>query len=358
MQANDPPDGGSQRIRGPMKPLVCPGRRRNDEARQSEQGGDMRTTLRVISVAMFAGALATFAAGAAHAQGVEGDGCSATVNGADPSTLTEDDPLKVDKDDTVDLVGTAPSGGRNETEVFVIVAGVRVPVSDSEGSGSEWGDTVDIPSVITDLAPGTYRVEADASGSGWSCEGSGYVEVDGGPFTAAMAVGAGLFVGGAVLARRALGRKSPTGDLKAMMAKVRPGGADQVPNLKHDPRPGTMVSAVMVAATAAAAALAASGAVELPESLIGLAAPAATAGARGDRVWLRGRPVGGFFGGLLLGLGLALIVHQFGVWPLDTTQGLAFPLASAVLWAVRGGIGRAFTVSVTVTPTTEQERAE
>src|SRR5688500_15483374 len=97
---------------------------------QSEQGGNMRTTLRVIGVTLFAGALVTFVAGAAYAQGVEG-GCEAQVNGEDPSTLTEDDPLEVDKDDTVDLVGLAPpsvSGGSNKTEVWVVVAGVRVPV--------------------------------------------------------------------------------------------------------------------------------------------------------------------------------------------------------------------------------------
>ncbi|MGH2729231.1 MAG: hypothetical protein ACRDJI_01335 [Actinomycetota bacterium] len=317
----------------------------------------MRTTLRMIGVTLFAGALVTAVAGAAYAQGVEG-GCTATVNGADPSTLTEDDPLEVDKDDTVALVGTAPSGGRNTTETWVIVAGVRVPVSDSDGSGTEWGDTVDIPSVITDLAPGIYRVEGEASGSsGWSCEGSAYVEIDGGPFTAAMALGAGLFVVGALLARRALGKTKPGGDLKAMMAKVRPGLRDQVPNLKHDPRPGMRLTAAMAGATAVAAVLAAT-AVELPESLIGLAAPAAAAGAGGDRVWLRGRPVGGVFGGLLMGLGLALIIHQFGVWPLDTTQGLAFPLASAVLWAVRGGIGRAFLASTTTAAPPAEESSE
>jgi hypothetical protein len=315
----------------------------------TEQGGDMRSTLHGIGVTLFAAALVTFVAGAAYAQGVEG-GCTATVNEADPSTLTDDDPLKVDKDDTVDLAGTAPpgvSGGRNQTDVYVIVLGVRVPVSDSEGSGAEWGDTVDIPSVITDLAPGVYRVEGEASGNGWSCEGSGYVEVEGGPFTAAMGLGAGLFVVGALLARKALGKTSPGGDLRATMAKLKPGVRDQVPNVKHDPRPGTRLTAAMGAATAVVAVLAASGGLGLPESLIGLAAPTAAVGARGDRVWLKGRTGSGFFGGLLMGLGLALIIHQFGVWPLDTAQGLAFPLASAVLWAVRGRIGRAFLVSST-----------
>ncbi|MGH8927927.1 MAG: hypothetical protein ACRDWH_06220 [Acidimicrobiia bacterium] len=30
-----------------------------------------------------------------------------------------------------------------------------------------------------------------------------------------------------------------------------------------------------------------------------------------------GRPVLGFFGGMLLGLGAAVLIQQFGLWPLD-----------------------------------------
>jgi hypothetical protein len=314
----------------------------------------MRVGLRVIGVTLFALMVVALTSAAAYGQGVDG-GCSATVNEEDPSALTEDDPLKVEDDDTVDLVGTVPpdvSGNRVEskTEVYVIVAGFRVPVEDEEGSGEEWGDTIDIPNVIADLAPGIYRVEGEASSpaGGWNCEGSAYVDVDGGPFTAAAAVGAGVFVVGALLTDRGLGRRRRGAEVQTVMAKVRPALGEQVPDLEHDPRPGRGLSLAMVVATAALAALAALEIVELPESLLGATAPAA-AGVSYDRVWLRGRPVGGFFGGLLMGLGIAVVLHQLDVWPLDTTQGLAFPLATGVLWAIRGWIGRAFLVVPTTT---------
>lgn len=310
----------------------------------------MRATVRVFGVALSAVAIVALTSTAAFGQGVDG-GCTATVNDEDPSALTEDDPLKVDEDDTVDLVGTVPpdGGGSSKTEVYVIVAGFRVPVEDEQGTGEEWGDTVEVPNAIADLAPGIYRVEGEASGTGgWNCEGSAYVDVDGGPFTAAAAAGAGLFVVGALLADRGLGKRR-RGDVQAVMAKIRPGLRDQVPDLEHDPRPGSVFSLVFLVAIGALAALAAFEVVELPEALLGATAPVAAARVDYDRVWLRGRPVVGFFGGLLMGLGIALVLHQLDVWPLDTTQGLAFPVAAAVLWAIRGWIGRAFLV---VSPTT------
>jgi peptidoglycan/LPS O-acetylase OafA/YrhL len=50
----------------------------------------------------------------------------------------------------------------------------------------------------------------------------------------------------------------------------------------------------------------------------------------------RGRPVLGFFGGLLLGLGGALFIQQAGLWPLDPALVYGLPGALAVLGALWG----------------------
>ncbi|MDJ0925594.1 MAG: hypothetical protein QNJ77_13630 [Acidimicrobiia bacterium] len=131
-------------------------------------------------------------AGAAWAQGVTG-GCRATVNGQTPDTLTRTNPLVVSKGDTVDLVGMVPAAAGSgdvpsQTDIYVEVVG-DIPVASEAGDGPQWGGTVTVPNVITQLAPGVYKVKGTATGEGWQCTGSAYVKVEGGPLTAAAAVG-------------------------------------------------------------------------------------------------------------------------------------------------------------------------
>lgn len=60
----------------------------------------------------------------------------------------------------------------------------------------------------------------------------------------------------------------------------------------------------------------------------------------------RGRPVFGVFGGLLLGLGGAILIQQFGLWPLDPLLVYGLPLLCILLgwgmarWAPFGSGGR------------------
>lgn len=145
---------------------------------------------------------------AAAAQEVTG-GCNATVNGASVDTLTMTDPLVVAKGDLVDLTGSVPvsaGAGRvdSETRIFVEVVG-DIPLANESGTGPFWGGTVTVPNLLTQLAPGVYRVKGTAEGSGWVCNGSAYVKVEGGPLTAATAVGLvvlGSGVAAAVRSRR------------------------------------------------------------------------------------------------------------------------------------------------------------
>jgi hypothetical protein len=131
-------------------------------------------------------------------------GCNATVNGSSVDTLTMTNPLVVAKGDTVDLTGSVPAAagsGRveSETRIFVEVVG-DIPLATESGTGQFWGGTVTVPNVLTQLAPGVYRVKGTAEGSGWICNGSAYVKVEGGPLTAATAIGVVAFGAGVAAA--------------------------------------------------------------------------------------------------------------------------------------------------------------
>ena len=58
-----------------------------------------------------------------------------------------------------------------------------------------------------------------------------------------------------------------------------------------------------------------------------------------QRKWAAGRPFAGFRAGVLLGLGAALIIHQFGWWVLDLNTLVVLPLLSGFLFAGRAWLG-------------------
>ena len=140
---------------------------------------------------------------AALAQEVTG-GCTATVNGQSVDTLDIKHPLIVAKGDILALTGSVPASAGtgtiySETKIYVEVVG-DVPVAEQTGDGVIWGDWVEVPDVLTQLAPGVYKVKGTAEGSGWVCTGSAYIKIEGGPLTAATAVGAVAAVAGAAAA--------------------------------------------------------------------------------------------------------------------------------------------------------------
>ena len=55
--------------------------------------------------------------------------------------------------------------------------------------------------------------------------------------------------------------------------------------------------------------------------------------------WNHGKPVRGFFGGLVIGIGGLLILHQFGLIVLEMPLVIVIPLLMAVGGAVRGWVG-------------------
>ncbi len=56
-------------------------------------------------------------------------------------------------------------------------------------------------------------------------------------------------------------------------------------------------------------------------------------------IWHHGRPIRGFIGGLLIGIGGLLILHQFGLIVLEMPLVIVIPLLIAAGGAVRGWFG-------------------
>ncbi len=137
------------------------------------------------------------------AQGVDG-GCSATVNGQTLDSLDAKHPLVVARGDILALTGTVPAAAGSgtiysETKIYVELL-TDIPVAEQTGDGPVWGDWVELPEVLASLAPGVYKVKGTATGDGWVCTGSAYIKIEGGPLTAAAAVGAVSVVAGGMAA--------------------------------------------------------------------------------------------------------------------------------------------------------------
>jgi len=162
--------------------------------------------MRRLLVLTIFGALLLAIAVPAMAQEVTG-GCNATVNGQTLDTLDAKHPLIIEKGDTVALTGSVPAtasgGSESLTKIYVEVVG-DIQLAEEPGTGEFWGGTVEIPELLTSLAPGVYKVKGTAEGSGWLCTGSAYVKIEGGPWTAATAIGAVAAVAGGIGAAAAI----------------------------------------------------------------------------------------------------------------------------------------------------------
>lgn len=302
----------------------------------------MDRAIRAVVALCLAGGIGLLMTAPASAQDVEG-GCSAEVNGRDPSSMTEDEPLVLKKNRRVDVRGSAPAsarGGQSDTTIYVVLFGGRVPVESNEGKGTEWGGRAEIPGYLKTFAPGVYRAEGDATGDGWDCSASAYIELDGGPWTVAAGAGAVLgLIGGAM----AIGSRGSAPDKASVGKKL--GVEHRRMTIEPDRLRNAAMDFVYLLMLVLAFFL---GYEEIPDfgDSLGFAVPAAAAAASGrQRVRSRGRIIRGFIAGLLLGIGAALLLHQFDVWTLDLNQGLVFPLLVAVLTAIRAAVGSSYYVT-------------
>ncbi|MDJ0925595.1 MAG: hypothetical protein QNJ77_13635 [Acidimicrobiia bacterium] len=60
------------------------------------------------------------------------------------------------------------------------------------------------------------------------------------------------------------------------------------------------------------------------------------------RKWAHGKPIRGFWGGLLLGVGVALVFHQLSWWVLDVNTLVVLPVLSGLLFAGRAWLGQPY----------------
>ncbi len=286
--------------------------------------------MRVLRLFLGAGLILVGFAVQVQAQEITG-GCTATINGRAPASLTKKDPLLVRKDESVSLSGqvpasVAPAGSsiRSTTDVYVSVLGVPVKIRTATGKGPGWGGNAELPEFVRNLAVGVYKVSGKATGSpdGWSCSGSGYIELDGNPLTKpAVYAGAGFAAAGAALVAR--GRRPKR--------QQNPGTilVDLIKDLRKEFQADAFALAfflivILLMGMSSLITLAGAAVVPRPES--------------GTSNWVRGRPVGGFFGGLLFSIGLAIVLQQFGLTALDTNMGVAV-LSGAVVFAIRAWMG-------------------
>ena len=155
---------------------------------------------RLRRVLAFSGAFALLAVLAVPAVGQSlSGGCDATVNGRSPASMTKSDPLLVDSDTPIAVSGSVPAAGlalpadqaTSELDVYLYTFGFPVQVDNRSETGHSWGGTIEVPSWLSSLASGLYKVEAEATGNpGWTCQADGYVKLGDSGLTAAAAIGA------------------------------------------------------------------------------------------------------------------------------------------------------------------------
>ncbi len=124
-------------------------------------------------------------------------GCTGTVNGKDATLLTRDDPFVVHDGEQLAVAGNipsqfAPANPQSSTTVKVSVVDGLFDISTDEHTST--GATYSADSVNVDnyfnVGVGLYRVDVVNSGPGWRCEYTGYVKLDGNPFSKPAGLGA------------------------------------------------------------------------------------------------------------------------------------------------------------------------
>jgi putative component of membrane protein insertase Oxa1/YidC/SpoIIIJ protein YidD len=316
------------------------------------------------AVLALSGFVVVATAGIAEAVGVN-NGCTATINTRDPASMTKGSPLVVHKGENVAVRGQAPpsarASGPNTTVIEVsFIEGIAKKTSKvHRGDGPAWGGTQNVDDYLK-YGVGLYKVKGVAQGSpGWSCQGSGYVELrDGNPLGKPIGGGAGVAI---VLGLVGAAAASRGGEPDASAAKAAdPGPDDDEVVTPHDteeehvaagiaediitkPNPGEEglagFACLILILIAIGAAFASSG---IAAGAVG-AVPAARR-RRTGRVWGHGHPIVGFISGLILGLGITVLLQQFAVWPLTIVTAIVFPLVVALICAIRAYMGRPYKV--------------
>jgi len=303
-------------------------------------------------VGMFVIGLTAFAL----AQGVNG-GCTATVNGRDPATMTRADPLVVSEGEVVRVDGVVPASAQAMPEdqvqstTVITVSGIEgvfgVSSESHPGQGYAWGGQVSVDDYLK-WGVGLYKVEGEATGTpGWTCAGTGYVKLDGNPLSKPIGQGAaGLtIVGGLGVVASTFSKRRPDDmmtaaptaqDIKEDFGRDVDGvlglpPAPQPSIWEWDPKGNALVEFGCLFFLLGPLGI---------DRLIGAAVVAARPSL--GRVWVHGHPAWGAVSGLFLGVGLAVLGQQYALWPLTVVTAIAFPVYAGALGGVRGWLGRPY----------------
>ena len=336
-----------------------------------------RTTRRkVTSVLLLSGIVTLGTAGLAQAMApavlpptATRGGCNMALAGTDIGSFNRNNPLLVTKGKRITADGLAPQKFRNAPEPpgattemamdFEVISPVKTSYKGKTLKGLRTFNTSVNVDDYLDLGSGLYRVTIHAAGhvgssTPWTCAATFYVKLDGSPVPGLIAGALGL--AGAAAAATASGKSDwvpgdevPEESGNDEFDVARSGSTDIVKVTVEPDANGTRTKDAG-AAGCILAILAGVFGWEPGESAALAAGAGSAAPAEGRRIWRHGHGARGFFGGLMLGLGLTVFMQQRGYWLLTWVDVIAFPLALAVVLGWRAWKGKAFIVTRTTEP--------
>ncbi len=285
---------------------------------------------------------------------IEGN-CEATMKGADIRNLSSTsagDAIDVDDNEVV-LVTFTSAAGFASHDIDLEIAGVRRNVSSqTDGGDTQWSETVNVKDYAW-VGAGLYKVRGSATlSNGATCSGAALINVTRNPLT--------TVAGGAAAATMAvgLGGVAASGTSSAIQGRrtgrrIEEWVVDEIDKVGSSPKPREMSGQmsegaawihtmdVFVGPFLPGWRIPPCIVLALPALLLTGAAMAMPEGepkgpADGWRLrrasWLPRITIAGLFGGLLGGIGIVVLLQQYGVTPL--TQSLA--ITGAVVGLVLG----------------------
>jgi hypothetical protein len=271
-----------------------------------------------------------FIASPADADEITG-GCTGTVNTQDATALTSDNPLVVHEGEQLTVGGNipaqfAPANPVSNTTVKIsIVDGVFGITTDAHATtGPAYSDTESIDDYFN-AGVGLYRVDVVNSGTGWRCEYTAYIQLDGDPLSKP----AGLVALAAVI----------IGAVGVMVTKGRkprePGWIDAELDTAHQIAREEAWQSTGLALPEAVAFQERGSHAWLPQ-------PPLHANERlmwSGKVRLHGHPIAAFFWGLLVGLGIGVLGWQDARWTLNLGTIVVVPIVIAAVAAAFAWFG-------------------
>jgi hypothetical protein len=292
----------------------------------------------------------SFGSAPASAAEISG-GCTGTLNSKDATTLTTHDPLIVRKGEQLRAQGNIPAQfaaqnpvSNTTIEVSIIDGVFGVTTHDQPSTGPTYSaDDVNIDDYLQ-FGVGLYRVDVVNSGTGWRCHYRAYMKLEGDTLSKpAGLVGLAAIIASVIGVALAKGRmpKEP-GWIDAAL-----GTTDQIAREEAWQEAGLEYPEALDFEERAEHGFIMPSEIESNERVVWA-----------GKVRLRGRPVAGFWWGLLLGLGISVLGWQAARWTLNLSSVVLLPLAVAGVAAIVVWLGWGYRVrDVAVLPPEESPPA-